>query len=96
MKRALLGALLLTVAGCGIPTSGTMKGIVVEVTGDLTSVEGFTALVEGDALDFIPSPDGDYAFPLPHLRDHLRSGDPVLIGWELVDGVRMATFLDDA
>lgn len=96
MRAALVGVLLLTVAGCGTPTSGTMKGVVVEVTGDLTSVEGFTALVEGDLVEFNPSPDGDYAFPLPHLRDHLRSGDPVLIGWELVDGMRMVTFLDDA
>lgn len=97
MRRGLTGILLLfAVAGCGLPTSGTMKGIVVDVTGDLTTVEEFTLLVEGDRVRFVPSPGGEFAFPLPHLRDHLRSGDPVLVGWELVDGIRVATFLDDA
>lgn len=72
-----------------------MRGVVVDVTGDLTTVEDFTVLVEGDPIRFVPTPDGDYAFPLPHLRDHLRTGEPVLVGWELVDGTRRATSLDD-
>lgn len=81
---------------CSSPTSGTMQGIVVDVQGDLTTVTGFTVLVEGDRVEFEPSADGDYAFPLAHLREHLRTGEPVLVGWEIVDGGRVATFLADA
>lgn len=81
---------------CSSPSSGTMQGIVVDVQGDLTAVTGFTVLVEGDRVEFEPSPDGDYAFPLGHLREHLRTGEPVLVGWEIVGDARVATFLDDA
>lgn len=92
----LAGIILVAVSvACSSPASGTMQGIVVDVQGDLTTVTGFTVLVEGDQVEFEPSPDGDYAFPLGHLREHLRTGEPVLVGWEIVGGSRVATFLDD-
>lgn len=94
MRRPVIAGLLL-LAACGPQTSGTLQGIVVDVTGDLTTVERFTVLVEGDELVFEPSADGDYDFPLPHLREHLRTGEPVLVGFDTVDGVRIATTLAD-
>lgn len=95
-RPTILLALSFTLLACAPPTSGTVQGIVVEVEGDLSSVTAFTVLVEGDRVRFEPSPAGDFAFPLSHLRDHLRSGEPILVGWELDGERRIAIFLDDA
>ena len=80
---------------CSPQTSGTMRGIVVEVGGELAAVEDFTVLVEGEPVTFLATPDGDYTFPLSHLQEHLRTGEPVLVGWESVEGTRLATSLED-
>ena len=76
-------------------TSGTARGVVVAVDGDLEQVASFTVLVDGDEWMLVPVPDGEYAFALPHLREHQRTGEPVLVGWELVDNVRYALSLAD-
>jgi hypothetical protein len=88
-------ALLLAFVACSSPSEDAMHGIVVEVTGDLNEVEAFTVLVDGERVQFLPAPDGDHAFPLSHLQDHLRSGEPILVGWELVDGDYRATSIED-
>jgi hypothetical protein len=75
--------------------SGTVRGIVTAVDGGLDDVTSFVVLVEGDPLEFTPSPQGDYDFPLSHLREHQRTGEPVLVGWELVGSVRYALTLAD-
>ena len=72
-----------------------MKGIVVDVQGDLTSVSAFTILVEGDRVTFEPSAVGVYDFPLTHLQEHLRTGEPVLVGWKEADGQKLAITLSD-
>ena len=72
-----------------------MKGIVVDVNGDLTSVSAFTILVEGDTVTLEPSAVGVYDFPLTHLQEHLRTGEPVLVGWKDVDGRKLAITLSD-
>lgn len=97
MRRLALTAALLAVlvSGCRSVPDDAMRGLVVEVSGDLNDVDSFTVLVEDERIVFVPSPDGDYAFPLAHLRDHLRSGEPVAVGWELVDGEYIATSIDD-
>lgn len=89
---ALLVAVL--VVACS-STSGTARGVVVSVEGDLEQVDSFTVLVEGDEWPMTPVEDGDYAFALSHLREHMRTGQPVLVGWELVDNVRYALSLAD-
>ncbi len=76
-------------------TSGTAHGLVTAVEGDLEEVTSFFVLVEGDELEFTPSPEGDFDFPLSHLREHQRTGEPVLVGWELVGTVRYALSLTD-
>lgn len=102
-RRRLVGMLvflgLVAVAACAAPdpTTGVAIGIVVEVDGDLTSVDAFTISTdEGERMTFVPAPDGDFAFPLPHLQDHVRSGVPVAVAWEDEDGTRWAIGVDDA
>lgn len=70
--------LLALVAACAAG-GGTVTGVVVEIEGDLERVESFTVVSEGDSYVFIPAPDGEFEFPLPHLRDHLRTADPVRV-----------------
>lgn len=81
--------------GCSSPPEDAVRGIVVDVQGDLTSVDRFTVLVDGEQMVFEPADDGDFAFPLGHLRDHLRGGEPVVVGWEEEGDRLVATFLDD-
>lgn len=76
--------------------NGQVTGIVTAVDGDLTTVRSFEVLSDGERVTFEPSPDGDFAFPLAHLRDHLRTGEPVAVEYEWVDGVLMATRVTDA
>jgi hypothetical protein len=76
-------------------TSGTARGIVTSVDGDLTEVTSFTMLVEGSELEMLPVEGGDYDFPLSHLREHQRTGEPVLVAWELRGSVRYALSLAD-
>jgi hypothetical protein len=76
-------------------TSGTARGVVTSVEGTLQEVTAFTVLVEGEEWRMIPVADGDYEFALPHLREHRISGQPILVGWEMVDNVRYALSLAD-
>lgn len=71
-------------------------GVVIAVEGTLSEVSSFTLLVEGDELTFEPVPDGDYPYPLSHLREHLRDGSPIFVTWERVDGALRALALEDA
>jgi len=74
----------------------TVTGAVIAVDGDLSAVSSFTVLAEtGAELTFSPSPDGDYAFPLPHLRDHLRSGEPVRVSYVDAGGTLLAVAVTD-
>jgi sporulation protein YlmC with PRC-barrel domain len=93
MRRVVLAAAFLATA-CS-QSSGTVIGVVIDVNGDLEEVRSFTLLVEGDEMTFVPSSEGEYAYPLSHLRDHLRDGIPVRVGWERRDGELIAVRLDD-
>ena len=76
-------------------TEGTARGVVTSVDGSLQDVTSFVVLVEGPELEFLPTADGDYDFPLSHLREHQRTGEPVLVGWEIVGSMRYALSLAD-
>ena len=80
---------------CSTSPANSVTGIVTAVDGDLTTVTSFEVLADGRAWRFVPSPDGDFAFPLPHLRDHLRAGDPVVVEYSEVGGVLNATAISD-
>lgn len=69
---------------------------MVDVQGDLTAVTEFSVLTEDGTEVFVPAEDGDFAFPLPHLREHIISGVPVVVFWEGRDGHKVAVFVDDA
>ena len=85
---------LFILAGCS-SNSGTVIGPVISIDGDLAEVRSFTLLVEGEEMVFVPVADGEYAYPLPHLRDHLRDGAPVRVGWERRGDELVATSLED-
>jgi hypothetical protein len=74
---------------------GTILGVVISVDGTLDQITSFTVLVEGDEMSFLPADDGDYPYPLPHLREHLRTGQPVFVTWERRDGQLYAIELRD-
>lgn len=94
---ALASVFLLVLAACGAHASGEeATGIVVDVQGELEEIDTFTVLIDGEQVTFETSPDADYAFPLGHLRDHLRSGEPVVVRWETEGERRVATSIDDA
>lgn len=86
--------LVLFLVACA-QTSGTVRGIVVGVEGSLDEVTSFTMLVEGEEMGFVTTEDGDYEFPVSHLREHQRTGEPVLVTWEIEDGMRKAVALAD-
>jgi hypothetical protein len=93
LKLAATGLLL--AAACA-QTSGTIVGAVIAVDGDLTEVRSFTVLVEGDQMVFVPIAGGAYDFPLSHLREHLRDGTPIRVGWEKRGDQLAATSVEDA
>lgn len=92
----LIALLFLTVGTMACTqTEGTVRGVITTVEGDLDDVVAFTALVDGAELRFVPVQDGDYDFPLTHLREHQLTGEPVLVDWELVGTVRYALSVAD-
>jgi len=87
-------ALTLFLASC-TQTAGTARGVVASVDGTLEEITSFVLLADGSELEFTPVADGEYDFPLSHLREHQRTGEPVLVGWEIVGSVRYALTLAD-
>jgi hypothetical protein len=87
--------IVVALAACS-QSSGTTQGVVVAVDGDLTSVDSFTLVVEGDQMTFLTVADGDYPYPLPHLRDHLRDGTPLRVTWERRGDDLVALAVEDA
>ena len=94
LKSIVVVVMTLGLVACN-QTEGTARGVVTSVDGSLEDVTSFEVLVEGSELEFLPTADGDYDFPLSHLREHQRTGEPVLIGWEIVGSVRYALSLAD-
>lgn len=96
LTASLLAALAVLTAACS-EDRGTIEGLVIDVQGDLAGVTEFTVLTDDGSMVFEPDPAGDFAFPLPHLREHILSGIPVVVYWETgTEGVRSAVFVDDA
>jgi hypothetical protein len=85
---------VVVLAACA-PESGTMRGVVTSVEGAIDQVTAFTVLVEGAEERFLVDEDVDYGFPLSHLREHQRSGEPVLVEWRLVGTVMHALSVAD-
>lgn len=87
-------ALLLTLSACGARFRAT--GVVTDVAGGLDGVTSFTIrTTDGDDLAFVPSEDGEYDFPLSHLRSHLIGGDPIVVEWVEDQGQLVAIVVAD-
>ena len=77
----------------------SVEGIVLELEGDLTSVQSFVVMApDGERYTFIPAEGLTFhGGPLSHLRDHLTSGDTVFVVYERAgDGSLVAVEVGDA
>jgi len=104
-------ALVLFMGACGV-TAGvdeegsadqhpieSATGVVIDVRGNLSSIESFViVLADGSSLHLEPEPGilFDEEGPLSHLRDHLRSGQPVEVEFYRNGDRLMATAVGDA
>ena len=92
-------AAALALGACSGTDDTTATGVVVDVVGDLTTVESFTLrLPDGTDSTFVPAAGVLFhgTGNLSHLRDHLRSGEPVEVRYEeLDDGTLSALQVDD-
>ena len=71
-------ALMLVITACTSPDE--VRGVVLDVTGTLTSVESFVIRTDGgETLTVTPDPNGNFAFPLPHLNDHRSTLSPIIV-----------------
>ena len=80
-------AAAIALAACGSDSSEDslkVEGIVTEVTGDLTAVESLVIMdSDGRSHLFKPSPGLlFYGGPLSHLRDHVLTGQRVVVTFE--------------
>ena len=101
MRYAPALAVLLVLAACGGSGDGppveTVQGVVLEVNGDLEGIESFVLRTDdGEVLELVPSPDGDFRFPLAHLYDHLRTSEPLSVGLDRSADPPLAVSMRDA
>lgn len=86
--RWLAALLVLTAIACGGGGRSTARGVVVEVEGGITEVSGFVLRLP-DASDLRLRPAEGVLFhdsaPIGHIRDHLRSGEPIEVEYEILD-----------
>jgi len=82
-------------------TSGdpTVRGVVIDVQGDLVVIDRFTILTEsGEQIELEPAPDARFhdGAPLSHLNEHLRNGELIEVTYQvLADGTRAALTVED-
>jgi hypothetical protein len=86
------------VAGCG-GDEGRVTGILVDVEGDLISIESFDVQAGGKRHHFVPEDGldvfGDGGTPLSHLYEHLQTGDPVRVTYRVEGGENIAVLVED-
>lgn len=96
MRRGLLAIVLASVLVACTNSDDTVTGAVIAVEGDLSTVTSFSLVAENKEWTFQPDPEGVFAFPLPHLRDHLRDGTPVRVTYrQSGDGSLLAVGITD-
>ena len=86
-------------ASCGGPEQ-RVRGVVADVTGDLTRVERFTVVdASGARFEFVPAQGltrFEHGAPLSHLVEHRRTGQIVEVVYtEADDGTLVAERVDD-
>ena len=73
-----------------------MTGLVTQVSGDLVDVDGFRLLTDDGEVEFTVDHASRFLFPEPHLRDHLRSGEPVAVEYRSEGAELIVVSVDDA
>ena len=73
-----------------------MTGLVTQVSGGLVEVDGFRLLTDDGEVEFMVDADSRFLFPEPHLRDHLRSGEPVSVEYRSDGAGLIVVTVDDA
>lgn len=88
---------MVSLAACG-GSERVVEGRLAEVAGDLETVDSFVLLTEGgERLRFLADPAASFhGGPLSHIRDHLVSGEPVVVFYEQRGDDLVATAVDDA
>jgi hypothetical protein len=78
--RVALALALVAAGACGgasEPVPPRVVGLVVELDAEGETVRGFVLEADGERYEIRIDPEIDYGFDLLHLRDHLRSRQPV-------------------
>ncbi len=90
----------LVTASCSGTETEEATGVVVDVTGDIVAVERFAIqTAAGDLLELEVAPGVVFAdgAPIGHLSEHLQTGAPVVVRYEVLDdGSRVVQAIDDA
>jgi hypothetical protein len=98
-RLAAVVVLATTLAACGAGNA-TLRGVVIDVSGDITTVQDFTLrLPDGTDQRLVPAPGITFhgGAAIGHLRDHLRSGQEIVIEYEVLDdGTWVAVSVEDA
>lgn len=86
-----LGSAIVLLVLAGVACGGARQsttGVVIEVEGNITEVDGFVLRL-ADGSDLHLEPAAGLLFhenaPIGHLRDHLRSGEPIGVEFEILD-----------
>jgi hypothetical protein len=92
----LLVALVLAACGDGGETR-EITGPVLEVDArSITEIVSFTVKSGDDRIEVFIDPEAEYAFPPPHLQEHVLSGQPVRVEVVEQDGRLVAVSMEDA
>ncbi len=80
------------------PERERVVGVVTSVQGDLSGIEKFEVLLsDGTTLDVIPAPGLLFeGGPLTHVRDHLRTGEPIWLSIDRGSGSAVAYEVGDS
>ena len=98
LRSAVATFLVLVAVACGGGPQ-VARGVVIEVEGGLTEVDGFLLRLP-DGSDLRLRPAAGVLFhdnaPIGHIRDHMLSGEPIEVEYEILDdGAAVAISISD-
>ena len=97
---AVVAGLWLLAASCSGTETEEVTGVVVDVTGDIVTVDRFAIQTAGgDLLELVVAPGVVFSdgAPIGHLSEHLQTGAPVVVRYEVLDdGSLVVQEIDDA
>jgi hypothetical protein len=95
-----VAGLWLVATSCSGTETEEATGVVVDVTGDIVTVERFAIqTAAGDLLELEVAPGVVFTdgAPIGHLSEHLQTGAPVAVRYEVLDdGSRVVVEINDA